>query len=127
MKLTKEHLDRIADYVQGQHLYLPPLEGSKFWVRIEREELLRKLGDIDFTEIRFLHDSLDCYIGNDWACSIAYRGENNYYIRRTGLEDEKYKFIAFWSPMSAKWMFPFISILHLARKVRDKVRKLLEK
>ena len=87
MKLTEEDLAKLPENIRS-------FDRSKIWQEISKYNLLERLKDTDFSEIRKVGDYLDLYVGDTWALSIGRYG-NKYYIRNVGFENEKFMYILY--------------------------------
>ncbi len=81
MQLSEDALDALPSHPRG-------FAGSRQWTTTTREALLHRFQEVDFTEVRTIGDTLDLYMGDEWAWSIARVGES-YYLRRVGLAGER--------------------------------------
>jgi len=87
MKLTKEELLSLPENIKS-------FAGSKIWKETSKEELINRLKDTDFSEIRRVADYLDLYIGDTWALTIG-KFDGRYYVRNVGFENEKYMYLIY--------------------------------
>jgi len=87
-RLTQEVLDGLPICV------FPFYEGSKFWLKTSKSEILERLGDVEWTEVRYVADYLDCFLEDEWFLSIG-RSSDAFYIRRVGFTWERYLYLPY--------------------------------
>ncbi len=87
MKLKEKDLLTLPENIRS-------FAGSKIWKEISKKDLLERLEDTDFSEIRKVGDYLDLYIGNTWVLTIGRYG-GKYYVRNVGFENEKYMYLLY--------------------------------
>jgi hypothetical protein len=87
VKLTEEELLSLPENIKS-------FAGSKIWKETSKEDLINRLKDTDFSEIRRVADYLDLYIGDTWALTIG-TFDGRYYVRNVGFENEKYMYLIY--------------------------------
>jgi len=97
-KLTPEVLEGLAICAFPFH------EGSKFWLKTTKAEILEKLGDVEWTEVRYVGDYLDCYMEDEWFLSIG-RSPDAFYTRRVGITGERNLYLAYGTGVAAGPIF----------------------
>ena len=87
MKITSELLDKMEEYKGHSPI------SAKEWVPFTKEELLFKIGDREYDDIRVISGNwgteLDVFKGETWLFSILKYG-GLFYVRKVNLPYEKY-------------------------------------